>query len=77
MKVRKVIRLVNCIGRFYRMSNKTMGFMRGMGAGVLAGMAIAAVGSKMMQNDRSFKRRAHRTMRSVGELLDSVQYLFQ
>lgn len=77
MKVNKIIYLINCIWRFNDMSNKAMGFVKGMGAGVLAGVAIAAVGTKMMQNDRGFKRRANRTMRSVGELLDSVQYLFK
>lgn len=77
MKVLKVIHLINCIWRFTDMSNKAMGFVKGMGAGVLAGVAIAAVGTKMMRNDRGFKRRASRTMRSAGELLDSVQYLFK
>lgn len=77
MKVLKIIQLINCIWRFYDMSNKAMGFVKGIGAGVLAGMAIAAVGTKMMQNDRGFKRRASRTMRNVGELLDNVQYLFK
>lgn len=77
MNVLKIIHLINCIWRFYDMSNKAMGFMKGVGAGVLAGMAIAAVGSRMMQNDRSFKRRANKTMRNVGDLLENVQYLFK
>ena len=77
MKVLKMIHLINCIWRFYDMSNKAMGFVRGMGAGVLAGVAIAAVGTKMMRNDRNFKRRANKTMRNVGEFLDNVQYLFK
>lgn len=59
------------------MYKQTMGFMRGIGAGVVAGVAIAAVGTRMMRDNRGFRRRANKTLHTVGELLDSVQYMFK
>lgn len=58
------------------MRQQAMGFMKGIGAGMMAGMAIVAVSSRMMKDNRSFRRRANKTMRSVGELLDNVQEIF-
>ena len=73
----KLIRTINCIWRFYKMRQQAMGFMKGMGTGMAAGMAIIAVGSRMMKDNRGFRRRANRTMRSVGELLGNVQEIFR
>lgn len=58
------------------MRQQAMGFMKGMGAGLVAGAAIAAVSSKRMRNDRGFRRRANKTMHTVSELLDSMQEIF-
>lgn len=59
------------------MYKQAMGFVRGMGTGIVAGMAIAAFSGKMMHDNRGFRRRANKSLRSVGDLIDSVQYLFQ
>ena len=59
------------------MYKQTMGFVRGIGAGIVAGVAIAAVGNRMMRDNRSFRRRANKTLHTVGELMDSVQYMFR
>ena len=58
------------------MRQQAMGFMKGIGAGLLAGAAIAAVGNKKMKNDRGFRRRADKTMRAVGDLLGTMQGIF-
>jgi uncharacterized membrane-anchored protein len=71
-----IISLINGIWRFYNMRQQAMGFAKGIGAGIAAGVAIAAIGSRMRQG-RSFKHRAGRTMRNVGELLDNVQDMFR
>lgn len=59
------------------MYKQTMGFVRGIGAGIVAGVAIAAVGNRMMQNNRGLRRRANKTLHTVGELMDNMQYLFK
>lgn len=66
-----------CMGRFYLMYKSAMGFMRGIGTGLIAGMAIAAMGSKMMNGNKRFRRRSNKTMRAVGELMDDVQNMFR
>ncbi|MCI1956387.1 MAG: hypothetical protein LKJ21_08475 [Oscillospiraceae bacterium] len=58
------------------MRQQAMGFVKGIGTGLAVGMALVAVGSRMMRDNRSFRRRANRTMRTVGELLDNVQEIF-
>ena len=58
------------------MRQQAMGFLKGVGAGMMAGAAIAAANSKMMKNDRHFRRRADKTMRAVGDLFDNMQEIF-
>jgi hypothetical protein len=77
MNVAKIIRRINCIWRMYNMRQQAVGFMKGIGAGIVAGAAIAAVGSRMAKNDHGFKHRANKRLRSVGELFDDVQELFR
>ena len=52
----------NAIWRSYMMYKETMGFVKGIGAGIVASVAVAAVGSQMMKNNRHLRRDAHRAM---------------
>lgn len=71
------INFILYMGRYYDMAKQMMGFVRGMGTGIMAGVAIAAVGTRMAHNNRGFKRRANKTLHTVGDLLDNVQYMFK
>lgn len=62
--------------RLYNMHQQTMGFMKGLGAGILAGTALAVVGGSMMKKDRNFRRRADKTIHNIGELIDDVEGIF-
>ena len=61
------------------MYKQSMDFVRGVGTGLVAGAAIAAVGSSMMKNNNhnNLRRRANKTLRTVGDLMDNVQYMFK
>ncbi|WP_242953650.1 hypothetical protein [Clostridium merdae] len=60
------------------MYNETKGFMKGISAGLAAGMAIASVGSKAMKgNNRQIKRTANKAMRKVNGVLDNMEYMFK
>jgi hypothetical protein len=59
------------------MYKQAMGFMRGMGTGILAGVTLVAVSGKMMHGNRGMRRKANRTMRTFGELMDNVQGMFR
>jgi len=56
----------------------TMKFISGIGAGMLAGVAVVTVGSKMMKgNNKHFKRNAGKALHTVSGLIDNVQYMFK
>ena len=54
------------------MYRSAMGFVKGLGFGVLACVAAVAIGSHQMRKSRRFRRNANRTMRimdNVGHML--------
>jgi len=66
-----------CVWRYYKMYKQTMNFVRGIGTGMVAGIALATVGTQMMKNNRGFRKRANRTMHTVGELMNDMQFMFK
>ncbi len=72
-----LIRTINWIWRLYDMQQQAMGFMKGMGAGLVAGLTLATVGGRMMGDNRNFRRRANRTLRNVNELIGNMQGMFR
>jgi hypothetical protein len=60
------------------MAKTSMGFAKGIGAGIAAGMTVGIVGSQMMMRDkRHFKRNAGKAVHAIGDLIDNVQYMFK
>lgn len=59
------------------MQQQAMGFMKGIGAGLVAGMTMAAIGGRMMGDNRNFRRRTNRTLRNVNELIGNMQGMFR
>jgi hypothetical protein len=54
-----------------------MGFIRGIGAGVIAGVAISAMGGRMMRQNRRFRRNANKAVHAVNGMLDNVTSMFR
>lgn len=77
MKGLKLINTINRIWRFYGMYKQTMGFLRGMGAGIVTGAVVGAIGSQKINKNRRLKRRANKAMRTVGQMMNNVQYMFK
>lgn len=73
----KDLSLRNPIWRLIIMYKQTMGFVRGIGAGVVAGVAISAMGSKMMKQNRHLRRNANRAMHAVNGMMDNVTSMFR
>ena len=65
------------VGRIYVMYKETMGFVRGMGAGMVAGIAVVTMGNRMMKNNRHLRRNANKAMHAVNGMLDNVQGMFK
>lgn len=59
------------------MYKQTMGFVKGMGAGIIAGAVVSAIGAQKMKKDRRFKKRADKALKTVGKVVDNVQYMFK
>lgn len=59
------------------MYKQTMSFVRGIGTGLVAGMALATVGTQMAKNNRGLRRRTNKTLHTVGELMDTMQDMFR
>jgi hypothetical protein len=59
------------------MYKQTMSFVKGIGTGMVAGMAVATVGSKMMKQDKHMKRNAHKAIRTMGSVLDNIEVMFR
>lgn len=60
------------VWRLYMMYKETMGFVKGLGAGLLAVTAVTAVGSKMMKNDKRLRRNVNKAVQAVGSAASSV-----
>lgn len=59
------------------MNKSSMKFIKGMGAGAIAGMAMAAAGAMMLKNKKAFGKSAKKAVNAVGDIVDSVQEMFR
>ncbi len=60
------------------MKNNSMNFLKGMGAGMLAGMAAMSVGTALWtSNKKSISKTAGKTMRAVGNIAESITYMLK
>lgn len=53
----------------------TMSFMRGMGAGMVAGIAVAASVKCMCDKNKKFRKTTGRTARAVSEIMGDIERL--
>lgn len=57
--------------------NSTMSFMKGLGAGMIAGAAAFAVGKVMLQDHKNVAKGSTKLVKAVGDFVDGVQTMFQ
>ena len=72
-----LLTLVTCVGY-------VMNIVKGVGLGIAAGAAVAAVSSKMMQGKKSAKARSKemrkntaKAVHTVGQLIDGVEHMLK
>ena len=58
-------------------NNHSMSFIKGLGAGVVAGATAIAVGKIMMQKQHNVAKGSGKLVKAVGELVDGVQTIFR
>ncbi len=58
------------------MANNTMSFIKGLGAGMVAGAAALAVGKVMLQDNKNITKGSTKLVKAVGDFVDGVQTMF-
>lgn len=54
-----------------------MSFVKGMGAGMLAGAAAVVAGKMVMQDKHNVSKGSAKVVKAVGEIVDGVQTMFR
>lgn len=58
------------------MQNGTMSFVKGLGAGMIAGATALAVGKVMMKDRKNVSKGSTKVVKAMGDLVDGVQTIF-
>ena len=77
MGFEQTLKLVITLRRIYCMTKATMGLVKGIGTGLAAGAMVGFVSSQMMKNPKQAKKKAHKAMHTMSDLLDNVQDMFR
>lgn len=59
------------------MKKNAMNVVKGIGAGAAAGIIMGFVGSQIIANDKKAKKKANKTLHSVGNFIDNMEYMFK
>lgn len=58
------------------MQNGTMSFVKGLGAGMIAGATALAVGKVMIKDRKNVSKGSTKVVKAMGDLVDGVQTIF-
>ena len=70
-------KIIFILWRYSIMKKQAMNVAKSIGAGVATGMIVGFVGSKMIGNDRRSRKKARKTLDSVGQVIDDIKYIFK
>lgn len=59
------------------MQKSSMSFMKGLGAGMVAGAAAIVVGKAMLNDHKNIGKGSAKLVKAVGEFADGVQTMFR
>ena len=59
------------------MQSSSMSFMKGLGAGMIAGAAALAVAKVMIQEHKNISKGSTKLVKAVGDFVDGVQTMFK
>ena len=59
------------------MAKKKTGIIKGIAGGMLAGIAVGAVGKEMVDKQPKLKKKARRAVNTMGQIVDTAQYMFK
>ena len=58
------------------MANGSMTFIKGLGAGMVAGAAAVVVGKVMLEDHKNISKGSSKMIKAVGDFVDGVQTMF-
>lgn len=58
------------------MQNSSMSFLKGIGAGMIAGAAAVTVGKVMLKDRKNISKGSTKVIKAVGEFVDGVHTIF-
>ncbi|MBQ6848045.1 MAG: hypothetical protein IJO62_03925 [Clostridia bacterium] len=58
------------------MQNNSMSFIKGLGAGMVAGAAALAVGKVILKDQKNISKGSTKLVKAVGDFVDGVQTIF-
>lgn len=58
-------------------SGNMMSIAKGIAGGMIAGMAVGYAGKKMMESKPKMRKKANKAIHTVGQILDTAQYMFR
>lgn len=58
------------------MQNNSMSFIKGLGAGMIAGAAAVVVGKMAMSEKKNMAKGSSKVVKAVGDIVDGVQTMF-
>ena len=59
------------------MQKGTMNFIKGMGAGMIAGAAVTMLGKSVMDNGHSITKGSAKIVKAAGGFIDGIQTMFK
>ena len=57
-------------------NNSTMNFLKGMGAGMIAGATAVVVGKMMLKDHKNIEKGGAKLLKAAGEMVDGFQTMF-
>ena len=59
------------------MAKGTMSVVKGIAGGMIAGMAVGAIGKTMIDSKPKLRKKANKAMNTFGQIIDTAQYMFK
>lgn len=59
------------------MQNNSMSFIKGLGAGMVAGAVALTVGKMVLKDQKSISKGSAKLVKAVGDMVDGVQTIFR
>ena len=59
------------------MQKSLMSFVKGMGAGIVAGAGVTLIGKAVMSNKHSISKGSSKVVKAAGEFIDGIQTMFK